>query len=249
MELTTFWGHALALGLREWIDWRVQAGVRTMPQIAAEVEARGGLFVIAHPMSLGDPYCTGCQWRYDDMMPGSARVVEVWNSHWGGESRNEASLRLAFEWLNAGHRLALSAGTDNHGRNVERMHHGFNVVCAEDLSEPAILRAVRAGHAYLSAGPLLTLNASAVEHQVMMGDVLRGAAGPVRLLVRWDAAPAGAELTVFADGKPIAAQPVAAAGEHAFALDPGRARWCLLTLRDPDNRMLALTNPIYFEPL
>lgn len=247
MELTTFWGHALALGLREWIDWRVQAGARTMPQIAAEVEARGGLFVIAHPMSLGDPYCTGCQWRYDDMMPGSARVVEVWNSHWGGESRNEASLRLAFDWLNAGHRLALSAGTDNHGRNVERMHHGFNVVCAEDLSEPAILHAVRAGHAYLSAGPLLTLHASAGEQQVMMGDVLRGAAGPVQLLARWDSAPAGAELTVFADGKPVAAQPVAAAGAHAFTLDPARTRWCLLTLRDPDNRMLTLTNPIYFE--
>jgi len=51
LELTTYYGHALALGVRRWIDWRVRADERTIQDIAAEVEAAGGLFVIAHPMS------------------------------------------------------------------------------------------------------------------------------------------------------------------------------------------------------
>jgi hypothetical protein len=42
MELTTFWGHALSLGTRRWIDWRVRTGERSMPQIAADVEKEGG---------------------------------------------------------------------------------------------------------------------------------------------------------------------------------------------------------------
>ena len=184
MEFTTFWGHALALGVREWIDWRVSqvatevgtpdvtrtvttevVTTRGMTQIAAEVEALGGLFIIAHPMAVGDPYCTGCQWRYPTMTPGTATAVEVWNSDWRSESRNELGLSLAYEWLNAGHRLALTAGTDNHGRNPQAMHYGFNVVYAEDLSEREILRAVRAGHLYISAGPTLELSAAVGERR------------------------------------------------------------------------------------
>jgi hypothetical protein len=243
--LTTFWGHALALGLREWIDWRVRPGERTMPQIAAEVEARGGLFVIAHPLSLGDPYCTGCRWRYDDMMPGPARVVEVWNSDWSGESHNEAALRLAYDWLNAGHRLALSAGSDNHGRDLERMHYGFAVVYADDLSESAIVSAVRAGRLYLSAGPRLELHASSGGQQATLGDVLpvpRAAA--VQLVAHWDGCPSNAILTLVVDGEARVTQGVDTKGTQSWSLDA--AHWCLITLRHPDGRMLALTNPIYF---
>ncbi|MDW8101240.1 MAG: CehA/McbA family metallohydrolase, partial [Anaerolineae bacterium] len=51
MELTTFWGHALSLGTRRWIDWRIRPGERSMLQIAADIEKEGGLFVIAHPLA------------------------------------------------------------------------------------------------------------------------------------------------------------------------------------------------------
>ena len=44
------------------------------------------------------------------------------------------------------------------------MHYGFDVVYADDLSEQAILSAVRAGHLYLSAAPRLELHASSGGH-------------------------------------------------------------------------------------
>lgn len=246
MELTTFWGHALALGVREWIDWRVRAG-RTMPQIAAEVSARGGTFVIAHPMARGDPHCTGCQWRYADMMPGAARVVEVWNSDWGCESNNEAGLRLAFDWLNTGHRLALTAGTDNHGRHPEAMRYGFNVVCADELSERAILRAVRAGHLYISARPQLELTATCGAQQAMMGDVLNGCAASVQLSARWRDVVGRAELSLIVDAQPHERLSIGASGSQTWTLEQDQAHWCLLTLRDSSGNMLALTNPIYLD--
>lgn len=248
MELTTFWGHALALGRREWIDWRVRDGERTMQQIAAEVTTQGGTFIIAHPMSLGDPFCTGCQWRYEEMMPGTARVVEAWNGPWFNESsNNEEALPLIYRWLNAGHRLALTAGTDNHGRESrESASHGFNVVYAEDLSESEILRAIRAGHTYLSSGPALELNALGGAERAMMGDVLNVARDvPIQLTTRCADCPANTELSLIVDGKPAEMMQVAANGSRSWEL--ARAHWCLLTLRAADETMLALTNPIYFD--
>jgi hypothetical protein len=248
LELTTFWGHALALGLRDWVDWRVHTDGRTMEQIEAEVTQRGGLFIIAHPKGIGDPYCTGCGWVYPSIMPGPARVVEVWNTNWISESNNEAGLELAFDWMNQGYRLALTSGADNHGRNPELMHYGFNLVYADDLSEREILRAIRAGHLYLSAGPKLKLEAEAGDQRAMMGDVLKVAGDtPIGLTFHCQDNPPGAQLDFIVDGGSKERLPALAGETHTFELKGGQAHWCLLTLRASSGEMLALTNPIYFD--
>ena len=87
--MTTFWGHALCLGVHGWIDWRVLADGEAMAKIAATAYTQDQVYIIAHPMSPGDPGCTGCAWRYGAMMPGSARLVEIWNGPWAGDSNNE----------------------------------------------------------------------------------------------------------------------------------------------------------------
>ena len=247
LELTTFWGHALALGLREWVDWRVQPDGRTMEQIEAEVTQRGGLFIIAHPKGLGDPYCTGCGWVYPSINPGPARVVEVWNTNWISDSNNETGLALAYEWINQGYRLALTSGTDNHGRHPERMHYAFDVVYAEELSEREILRAIRAGHLYISAGPKLMLEAEAGDQRAMLGDVLKVTGDtPVKVTFQCQDNPPGAQLDLIVDGVSQAHLPGLAGQTHTIELKGGQAHWCLLTLRDAGGEMLALTNPIYF---
>jgi hypothetical protein len=249
MELTTFWGHALALGLREWVDWRTRPGERAMEQIAAEVTARGGLFIIAHPAAVGDPYCTGCRWVYPAMMPGTARVVEAWNGPWWRPGdNNEQAQDLIYSWLNQGHRLALTAGTDNHGHEPLTTAYGFNVVYAEELSETEILRAIRAGHLYLSSGPALELTASAGDRQAMMGDTLETLPGvPVQVTAQWHNAPPDMELNLVVDGAAEAPVTVGAEGTWQWALRGDQIHWCLLTLRAPDRTMLAMTNPIYFD--
>ena len=100
MELTTYYGHALALGVRDWVEWRVGIESATMPTLAARAMDAGATFIIAHPMSLGDPVCTGCDWGYPDMVPGNARCVEIWNSAWDSGRQNEDALRLWYRWLN-----------------------------------------------------------------------------------------------------------------------------------------------------
>ncbi len=246
-ELTTFWGHALALGRREWADWRIEAGRRSMAQVAAEVEAQGGLFVIAHPEAIGDPYCTGCHWSFSDTSPGQARVVEVWNSPWVSESNNQAGLELAYHWMNQGLRMALTAGSDCHGGSYAASAVGFNVVYADDLHEAALLQAIRAGRLYMSCGPRLDLAARVGGTSLMMGDSCRAQVGEtIYLHAEWNGGPAGARLELIVDG----AARAGLAGEDSAAdweLPGGQTGWALLTLRAPSGDMLALTNPIYFD--
>jgi hypothetical protein len=245
-ELTTFWGHALALGRREWVDWRIEPGRHEMAQIVAEVEAQGGLFVIAHPEAIGDPYCTGCSWLYPGVRPGAVRVVEVWNSHWCSASRNEAGLELAFEWMSRGLRMVLTAGTDRHDPNHPAPGHGFNTVYAEELSEIAILRAVRAGHLVLSSGPTLTLSAQAAGQNMIPGDSCCVQAGEtIHISAEWGGCPPGSRLDLVVDGEKR--ETPAGGPPTSWELSGGQTGWALLTLRDPDGEMLALTNPIYFD--
>lgn len=255
-EVTTFYGHALALGVRNWIDWHVRPGPhnqneRTMNHIAQEVEAQGGLFIIAHPRSVGDPDCTGCDWQFESMMPGSARVVEIWNENWTGHmAGNEGSLALAFEWLNQGYRLALTSGTDTHGpeHNQSAKIFGFDVVYADELSEREILRAVRQGHLYSSAGPGLELNAATSQARAMMGDVLDVAADvPIRVSAAWEDCPRDAQLAWIVDGVARETRSVEGNGSGAWELRGGQAGWCLVTVRDAQGAMLAFTNPIFFD--
>lgn len=248
IELTTFWGHALALGRKEWVDWRIIPGEREMTQIAAEIETQGGLFIIAHPEAIGDPYCTGCHWSYPDMRPGPAKVVEVWNSAWNSESNNDAGLELAYAWMQSGLRMVLTAGTDRHGKPYAAPEAGFNIVYAEDLSEEAILRAVRAGHLYLSNGPSLWITAQVDSQVFMTGDSCQCANGEtISVQAAWENCTVNGRLDLVVDGHPFHRQAVHGSGSTNWKLRGGQARWALLTLRTTEGEMLALTNPIFFD--
>jgi hypothetical protein len=246
VELTTFWGHALCLGTRRWVDWRTRKDGRTMPDVVREASKNGHLFVISHPCSIGDPICTGCDWRYPDVMPGPARIVEVWNGPWGGENNHERALVLWYEWLNQGYRMVATGGSDAHAAAHYPGWLVNNVVRADALSEEEILGAIESGHLYLSVGPHLTLTAhDGQDHQAMMGDALP--AGKVTMTVEWDGCPAGALMRIVADGEPLREWRAGSRGERIWSLAAGQARWYVAEMRDGDGQMLALTNPIFFS--
>ena len=158
IELSTFFGHAVAVGAHAWFDWRRLDGSQmTMPELAQARHRRRRLFTIAHPMHPGDPGCCGCRWEHYDMMPGNAtgrRGLE----RCPGNTFNQESLQLFYRWLNEGHRLTATSGTDLHGPPPSGVRGAVNVVYADDLTEEAIVAAVKAGRSYISAGPELLLN-------------------------------------------------------------------------------------------
>ena len=245
MELTTFWGHALVLGTRRWIDWRFRPGDGGIERVAMNADTAGELFIIAHPNAGGDPLCTGCAWRFGEMMPGTARLVEVWNGPWGGDSNNEASLALWYDWLNQGRRMVATVGSDTHSAADYAAGPSFAVVYTDELSEAALLRAIAAGHLYLSSGPALTLDARAGDGtRAMMGDSIGQDA---TFEASWQACPPGATLRIIANGCLLHAQDATEPGIHRWSMAPRAASWVTAELRSAAGELLAVTNPIFLS--
>ena len=245
MEATTYYGHALLLGTRRWHDWRVVNG-HTTADLARSALEQGILFVIAHPLSPGDPVCTGCRWEVSELMPGIAPAVEIWNGIW--QPYNEAGLQLYYRWLNQGHRLVATAGTDNHGRQpLEVTGAALNVVYATELSEPAILNAVRQGRLYLSGGPDLRLTATDERgSEVMMGGTI-GASAALRVGAAWYNTLATDRVRLIVDGSLYEELAATEAGERVWNLAGGATHWFLAELRDTAGDMRAITNPIFVD--
>lgn len=245
LELTTYYGHAVVLGTRRWHEWRLDTDKHyTMPELAKMVIDSGALFVTAHPMNPGDPECSGCHWEYQDMLPGNSPAVEIWNGAWG--RYNEQAVQLFYRWLNEGHRLVATGGTDLHGDPGQILRHGTNVIYADELTETAIIGAIRKGHSYLSAGPEMLLTAKTRSgKQAMNGDSLP--AEETEVSVTWTDAHAGDRLRLIVDGAVHDERTADAEGRAAWTLPAGTAHWCGAELRDSDGGMWAIANPIFLD--
>lgn len=255
MELTGFHGHALALGSGldgsgRMHDWRIRDG-QNMAARVAEVQDAGDLFVIAHPMSAGHPFCTGCFWAHPDVMPGPARLVEVWNGTWGPGPKNPLALDLFRGWLNAGHRLVATAGSDDHGRYHPDARPGHVLVNAADLSVPAILHGLRAGHVVLTCGPVLTVTGRTPGGAaVLPGDSVPE---PTDVDLSWSGTDPQATARVVAGRRGAAGIRVvwtAPAGGEGAARVPASviegADWAMVEILAPDGSPEAMANPVFF---
>jgi hypothetical protein len=179
------------------------------------------------------------------MRPGNAPAVEIWNREW--EHNNEENLQLYYSWLDQGHRLVATGGTDLHrhpGPNTPR--YGINAVFADDLTEAAIIAALRQGHSYITAGPELYLTARTdAGLSAMSGDSIAPARADIS--AAWRSAPAGSVLRFVVDGTVRDERPVDPDGTHFWALAEGEAGWCTVELRDDQGGMWAVANPIFLD--
>ncbi len=247
VELTTHNGHALSLGGRDWQEWRVgPISGKSMPMIANDVMQRNNIFVIAHPMAPGDPSCTGCRWEFDDMMPGPAKLIEVWN---GGvwSDYNEESLKLYYKWLRAGHQLLVTAGTDHHGEPDTGAQFGFNHVWAEARTEQAILDAVRSGKNYLSSGPKLILTIEdEAGNRIAMGGIAKNAK---IANIEWTSDQEPLTLKVLNKSGIVAEKklPKLSSGKHE--LPNIGVGFVIAELRDSNGLLHTITNPVFIHAL
>lgn len=244
MELSTFNGHMLALGSSYWYEWRLSLHDMDIHRIMQAVIDQGDLLIIAHPMAPDEPFCSGCHWMFDDARPGVALGVEVWNGGW--HVFNEEGLQQYYVWLNQGHRLVMTAGSDAHGESIENRprRNGDNVVYADQLSEQAILAAIRKGHSYLSAGPELLLTArNNTGENAMCGDQIAGET--ITIQVAWRDAHPGDMLRLIVDGKTQEETPIAASGEMHWERSAQDTHWFTAEIRDENGDMWAVSNPIF----
>lgn len=210
IEITTYDGHANALGVTEWVDFRVRSGLSvTAESIADAVDAQGGLFTVNHPaLRLGNA-CLGCAWDLE-LAPRRIAAVEVQNGAYSttGIFFFMPSMRFWDSLLATGAHVAAIGGSDDHraGRDLSATQSPTGspttMVYARELSVAAILEGVRAGRTVVKLegpeDPMVELFAG----DALVGDTVDGdAAGRVTLRARITGATAG-NVRFFRNGSP-----------------------------------------------
>jgi hypothetical protein len=124
------------------------------------------------------------------------------------------------------------------------------VVYARELSQPAILEGIKAGHVYVKThgpdGPELLLNAG----PAMMGDEVKAASGSTVNFTITTNDHSGAWLRLYLDGKPVEPEPILSGGGASYHwVSDGRRHWLRAELVDgkPGSDPIVLTNPIYLN--
>jgi len=180
MEVTTATGHANVFGVDDWIDFRM-----TRPEhahvLADAVHKRGGLLSINHDKPT-------IPWDYE--LP-QADLQEVWQTAW--LAYNWISLARYQQRLASGLRISAIGGSDFHQPDRLMPEGPFvvgrptTVLELPELSEDAILAAMKAGRGYVTESPrgphlAITIGETPMGGAVPAGAIeakaeVRGAAG------------------------------------------------------------------------
>jgi hypothetical protein len=151
-------------------------------------------------------------------------------------------LQLWYQWLNQGYHIYATVGTDIHAASDKAF--GFSVVYATARHETAILDALQQGHHYLSSGPRLEFTGTAeAGHTVMMGDSLEGTVYTIS--ANWQQCQAGDSVRLIVDGAVY--DTLNALSQHSKQWVLSAHLWCVIEIRNAQNHIRAITNPIFLE--
>ncbi|CAN5241452.1 CehA/McbA family metallohydrolase [soil metagenome] len=265
-EITTFQGHANVFGVTGPLDFQLTSPrAPSLTRILDQVDAARGLFSVNHPGQPTGEACMGCGWTAKtdwSRVPAIEAINGATLSALGPEGRASG---IAF-WearLNTGYRITAIGGSDNHdasntGDKATVVGRPATVVHASELSQAAILSAIRQGHVFVdvwgSPDRLLEVQASAGGQRAEMGDVLRvGAGASVVVDVHVAGLPKGARLSLAGDSpRPADLTDPGVTGEarRRFTITAdGGAHWLRVDVRGSDGVLLLLGNPIYLRPV
>jgi hypothetical protein len=265
-EVTTFNGHANLFGSTAPLDFQLGSPrAPSLSKILDEAQAAHALFSVNHPGQPSGEVCMGCGWTAKtdwSRIPAMEAVNGGALSLFGPEGPL-SGIPVWEARLNAGFRITAIGGSDNHDAGAEAGKASTiglptTVVHAPELSQAAILEAIRQGHVFIdiwgTRDRLLEVEARTGALRAEMGDLLPAAAGTsVRFEAHVAGAPEGAALSLAGDGaglvRPFDHALGAAEARRTFDLvADGQARWLRVDIRDSTGKLLILGNPIYLRP-
>lgn len=185
-EVTTYGGHANAIGFTDYVDHRIGLENRTARALIDDVVGQGGIVSINHPaLDLGD-LCIGCAWSHADTPWDSVAAIEIHTGNYESTVGlfTPRAIALWDQTLASGHRVAAVGGSDDHragqgtGTNDTPIGSPTTLVYADELSEAAIIAGVRAGRTVVLLrgpdDPMVELFVTAGGERGMLGDTVMG---------------------------------------------------------------------------
>lgn len=265
IELSTYHGHGNALGIRDWVDWRLGLGNYGVNEMIRRVQEQGGIFSINHPRTGKLPLSHAC-WRADEVDYSLVDAMEVWNApvFSNGTGANMESRHFWDQLLNQGYRITGIGGSDAH--YIEGSHQPLGVpltyIYASSLSQTGIIAGIKRGNVFMTVGPKLYFSAASQSGaRAMVGEEL--ALGQYReqvwLHINIKGAPLGSQVQLVKNGISCQSETVSHAGLFSIAWsddealrEPGAKAWYRVELYAHTHQnapggdgLLAITNPIY----
>jgi hypothetical protein len=259
-EITTFQGHANVYGTTEFIDFRLTSPyVPDINQMLKRVQDLHGIFSINHPGLPSGESCMGCGWTAPKTDFSRVGAIEVVN----GDLREGTGSGISFwqEQLNKGFRLTGLGGSDNHDADLppdarSAVGRPTTVTYAQELSEHAILDAIRTGHVFIDVegtkDRIVEFEGKTDSNNASMGDSINAPVGQkVHFMVRMIALQ-GAYPEVIEDGQPTdlidksAFNKLDETREFEYLSD-GKRHWFRVNARSTDGSLLIVGNPIYLN--
>lgn len=157
LELTTMYGHVLALGMTSMMDWS-DLHPQFPDAILDRLRRHGARAVgIAHPFCVGEPIMTGCRFSMQIRDLEKIDYIEVFNT--SGPDwflGNEQALAWWQKLVLAGYPLAACTGIDLHHLPVNKEVFTTFVPVQEGLTkQEMVLAAILQQRTIVSRGPLL----------------------------------------------------------------------------------------------
>ena len=259
-EITTFEGHLNMFGTTEFIDFRVGSpSVPTMDALLDQVQRLQALISINHPNDPTGEVCMGCKWEAADANLTQIQAVEAVND--GNSGGPLSGIPFWEAQLNRGFHLTGIGGSDSHrpdekSKPLSGVGYPTTVVQADQLSERAILEGIRAGRVFIDVegtpDRLLEFTATSEGATVLMGGALNAPSGTMIHFSVHVSGVRGARLEVIEDAGVIlpVAEPNAAGDDARESFDlvsDGRRHWIRINVRDREDRLLLVGNPIYWN--
>jgi hypothetical protein len=162
--------------------------------------------------------------------------------------------------LDLDYRLTAVGGSDNHRPLQPLDHQGSigrptTVVYAENLSTPAILAGIRAGHACIdltgTSDRVLELTATSGTSTAQMGDTLTAPSGMSVAFIAKVSGATQSKVVLLEDGKPFDIDAAQTEGQYQTAhgswSSDGQRHWFRAEVVGADQKLLLLGNPIYLN--
>jgi hypothetical protein len=258
-EITTFLGHANAIGIRTPVDFRLGTPkLVDTKTLLDRIDAQGGLLSLSHPGLASGEQCMGCGWTAPidyNRLTG----IEIVNGGALRDGKVETPTSGILFWeklLNQGFHLTGIGGSDNHdgtARTSEKQSPvglPATVVWTHDPSERAIVAGVKSGRVFVDlqnrAGSLLDVETRHGGETIAMGGTLTLNVGESAAFTVTATGADDGRVEIVSGGLALTRGPDDA--KATFTLAQGaRFGWVRANVRAGDGKLLMVSNPVYVK--
>lgn len=256
IEWTTYFGHMLVLGARDFVDWR-DAVPENIDSKIAEVKAQGGIVGVAHPFQLGSPMCTGGRWEFKVRDWRQVDYIEIWHDAFSFNNfENDKAVQMWTDLLDRGYHIACTYGRDWH-RASGNGHYGCTYVDIDgEVNQQNAIKAIRMGKTVASTGAKFFFRVHQKGNTYSIGETMKRGFSIFSFFIDTHSRQknAGDEEVVYKTIKVISnggeCVMQSAITERHVRLDLKRGRWYRAELWGTVNgvdKPLAITSPIYTD--